>query len=153
MSFEISGINGNNRPSRPEPSQMKANIDGMLTSAGATAEQLATAKASGPSGIQALAAELGVNLPQPPQRAQENIFEGQKADKGSKMKAKADSSLTEAGATAEELANAQAQGFEGIEALAEKYGVELPQPPQPPEGMEAQGNKPSGPPPEIVSAL
>jgi len=157
MSLSINSVNGNvQNQNRPDPAQMKAKIDGMLTSAGATAEQLATAQAAGPSGIQALAAELGVTLPQPPQRQQGSIFEGQNQnnEEGTNpIKAQLDASLTAAGATADELATAQAQGFEGIQALAEKYGVELPQPPQNPEGAQNQGSKPSGPPPEIVSAL
>jgi len=84
------------------------------------------------------------------------------------MKAKVDAQLIAAGATQDEIESA---GPSGIQALASKYGVSLPQPPQRQQesssifdavngsnsqsgGMPSMGGTPpSGPPPEIVSAL
>jgi len=153
MSINVSSIYGNAQNQyRPDPAQMKVKVDAMLVAAGATQEEIDTA---GPQGIRSLASKYGVSLPQPPQMQQGNIFENQNKTngKGNQMKAQVDAALIENGATKAEISEAAAQGPEGIKALAEKYGVELPQPPQPPEGASNQGNKPSGPPQEIINAL
>lgn len=86
------------------------------------------------------------------------------------MKAKIDALLKAGGATDEEIANIS--GPQDVQTLASKYGISLPAPPQPPsqsQGIQSQsifgtqntnnappqmnGTPPSGPPPEIVSAL
>ena len=136
MSFTINGINGSTRANRPDPAQMKAQIDVQLKAGGATDEEIANI--TGPQDVQTLAAKYGISLPQPPQRGNESIFNQDNANKSdsNQVKAKVDAQFVAAGATTAEIAAAEAQGFEGIKALAEKYGVTLPQPPQRPEGDE-----------------
>jgi len=127
VSFQNFQNYGNFGVNRPDPSEMKAKIDAKLIAAGATQDEI---EAAGPSGIQALAAKLGVSLPQPPQRNNESIFaqEGNRPQ-GGDMKEKVDSDLKAAGATDAEITAASAQGFEGIKALAAQYGISLPEPP------------------------
>jgi len=128
---QITAINGNyNQVQRPDPAAMKAKIDSLLKAGGATDDEIANI--SGPDGVKELASKYGVSLPTPPQRGQESIFNAQGNQNGESMKAKVDNQLTAAGATTAEISAAAAQGPEGIKALAEKYGVELPQPPQRP---------------------
>lgn len=137
MSFAINQINGN-RPQPPMGGKPPAEITSALQAAGATAAEIAAI--NGPQAAQALAAKYSVTLPEPPQRQEGSIFGQDSNGQGpSQIKAKVDSQLTAAGATADELSAAQANGFDGIKALAEKYGVTLPQPPQRPDG---DGNRP-----------
>jgi hypothetical protein len=139
MSFSITGNYSSH--SRPDPSQNKAKVDSLLLAGGASQAEI---DAAGHSGIQALASKYGVTLPPPPPQndsSNGSIFDGEFNNKPSReeMKAQIDSQLIEAGATEEEIAEAAQSGPEGINALAEEYGVELPKPPKPPkEEMKAQ---------------
>ena len=140
-------INGSfNFADRPDPNQMKAVINSLLKAGGATDEEIAGI--SGPEDAQALASKYNITLPAPPPPPQNDtssgsIFDGEFSNRPSpeEMKSSIDSQLLEAGASEEEIAEAAQSGPEGINALAEEYGVELPKPPRPPkEEMKAQIN-------------
>jgi len=148
-------INGNyssvSRTNQPDPAEMKAKIKLMLKSAGATDEEISNI--SGPDDVKELASKYGVSLPAPPQPPQNGLQASsifQQDDSSSSVNSISSvassqpsggtppggpppeviSALQSAGATSAEIASIS--GPQDAQALAAKYNISLPAPPQPP---------------------
>jgi len=156
-------INGNyssvSRTNRPDPAEMKAKINAMLKSAGATDEEISNI--SGPDDVKELASKYNVSLPAPPQPPEQNGLQAQsifQTDGSSSINSASSvassqvsggtppsgpppeivSALQSGGATSAEIASIS--GPQDAQALAAKYNISLPAPPSPPQqsGLQAK---------------